>query len=184
MQPYINQNKGFMMLKNTVIALSLLSLSATAFADGQVGAGFGSLSESFEDKDMTLSVIYASFAYKFDNSERNYFLMPEFRIAAGVDDDSINVYGRDITVEVASFVALSLRGQYNFDSGPYIYVIPSYSNFRGKITYAGQPSGDDLWEFGTGAGIGYYFNKNITAEASFEKYDDRELVSIGFKYVF
>jgi len=175
------------MFKNTALALTLLSLSLTASAEGKLGAGFGNLSKSFSEfnnQDISLNIVYASFAYKFDKSEKNYFIMPELRFAKGISDDSVKNYNLDIIIDVDTFVALSIRAQYDFSNGAYIYVMPSYSNLKGKIKYNGGLDPSSLWEAGTGAGLGYNLNKNIGVEASYEKYDDVDLVSVSLKYNF
>jgi opacity protein-like surface antigen len=90
----------------------------------------------------------------------------------------------DIKVEIERFIALSLRGQYNFSNGAYVYVVPSYANLKSKVNYAGESDSDDSWEFGVGAGVGYQLNKKISVEASYENYDETDLLSVGFKYAF
>lgn len=176
-----------MMFKKTALALTLLSLSLTASAEGKFGAGFGKLSKSFaefDDQDISLNFIYASVAYNFEDLEKNYFIMPELRFASGVSEDSVKAYGRDVPIEIDGFIALSIRAQYEFSNGAYVYVMPSYSNLRGKISYNGRVDPENLWEFGKGAGLGYNLNKNIGVEASYEKYDEFDFVSVALKYNF
>ena len=177
-------NKGFMMLKNTIIALTLLSLSLTASAEGEVGAGFGSLSKSFDDNDISFNLIYISVAYNLENSEGNYFIMPEVRVYRGMNEESVYAYDKDTIVELNTFISISIRAQYDFSNGAYAYVRPSFSNFTGKLDYSGLRDPGKIWELGIGAGLGYNINKNISLEASFEKYDDTDLLSVGFKYAF
>ncbi|MBA6252948.1 MULTISPECIES: outer membrane beta-barrel protein [unclassified Colwellia] len=169
------------MFKKTAIALTLFSLSLTAVAaDWQVGGGFGQLSDSSDGDDISLNFIYGSVAYKIENSAKNFYLMPELRLGTGVGDDSL--YGAKIKVE--SLLALSLRGQYDFNNRAYVYVMPSYANLDLKASYRGESASDDSWEFGIGAGVGYSLNKKVSVEASYETYDGTKLLSVGFKYAF
>ena len=186
------------MFKNTALALTLLSLSLTASADWQTGGGFSYFSDSSGGDDLLLNIVYGSVGYKIKNSEKNYFFMPELRIGTGVNDDSYtdthtiqygygtnySVYSKTTTFEVERFIALSFRGQYEFSSGAYVYVIPSYANVKSKVSYYGESMSDDNWEFGVGAGVGCNLNKKVSVEASYENYDDTDLLSVGFKYAF
>jgi len=169
------------MFKKTAFALTLLSLTLTASASNwQVGGGFGTLSENADDEDVSLNIIYGSVAYKIQKDDSNFFFVPELRLGKGIGDDSIS----DVTVDVERFIALSVRGQYEYGNGAYAYVVPSYANLKGKVTYKGKSASDDNWEFGFGAGIGYRLNEKVSVEASFEKYDDIDLLSASFKYTF
>jgi opacity protein-like surface antigen len=186
------------MFKKTALALTLLSLSLTTSANWQTGAGFANFSNSTDGDDLSLNIIYGSVAYKIENSGKDYFFMPEFRIGTGIGDDTLTetwsyqygytgysrVIRSDIKVEIERFIALSLRGQYNFSNGAYVYVVPSYANLKSKVDYAGESDSDDSWEFGVGAGVGYQLNKKISVEASYENYDETDLLSVGFKYAF
>jgi hypothetical protein len=186
------------MFKSSAIALTLLSLSLTASADSQVGGGFSYFSESSGGDDLLLNIVYGSVAYKIKNSEKNYFFIPELRIGTGVNDDSYTVsrttqygygtnyiqYSKTTTFEVEWFIALSFRGQYEFSNGAYVYVMPSYANIGTKVNSYGESFSKDNWEFGVGAGVGYSLNKQVSVEASYEKYDEIEILSVGFKYAF
>jgi hypothetical protein len=169
------------MFRKTAIALTLFSLSLTATAsDWQVGGGFSNLSDSSDGDDISLNMMYGSIAYKIQKANSNFFFIPGLRLGMGIGDDSID----GVKVEIERFVALSVRGQYEYSNGAYVYVVPSYANLKGKVSYNGESMSDDNWEFGIGAGVGYRLNKKISVEASYENYDDNDLLSVGFKYTF
>lgn len=169
------------MFKNTAIALTLLSLSLTASANWQVGGGFANLSDDIGDgDDVSLNILYGSASYKIESSYKDFSFVPELRIGTGVGDDSIN----GVKLEIKRFIALSVRGQYDYNNGAYVYIMPSYANLDMKVSGYGESMSDDNWEFGVGAGVGYNLNKKISVKASYENYDDTNLLSVGFKYAF
>ena len=173
------------MFKKTAIALTLFSLSLTASAsDWQVGGGFGSLSESSGGEDISLNIIYGSAAYKIQKDNSNFFFVPELRIGTGIGDDSVNVFDSNISIEVDRFIALSIRGQLDYDNGAYIYIMPSYTNFEINANYRETSTSDKGWELGIGAGVGYRLNKNVSVEAGYETYDDANLLTVSFKYTY
>jgi opacity protein-like surface antigen len=185
------------MFKNNSIALTLLSLSLTASANWQVGGGFANLSNDIGDgDDLSLNVLYGSASYKIESSYKDFSFVPELRIGTGVGDDSVtdsftfyngynNVHiDNKIKFEVKSLIALSARAQYEFSNGAYVYVMPSYANLDIKASSHGESFSDDNWEFGIGTGVGYSLNKKVSIEASYENYDDTNLLSVGFKYAF
>jgi len=173
------------MFKKTAFAFTLFSLSLTAAAsEWQVGGGFGSLSDSSDGTDVSLNIIYGSVAYKIQKDNSNFFFVPELRLGTGIGDDSMNVLGRNVKIEVDGFLALSVRGQLDYNNGAYIYIMPSYANLDMKASYNGESTSDDEWEFGLGGGVGYRLNKNTSVEAGYETYDGTKLLSIGFKYTY
>jgi hypothetical protein len=168
------------LLKQFLFSLSLLVLPLTASANWLVGAGYANLSAEDDGDDLSLGAIYGSVAYEFPQADSQFSIMPELRVGTGVSDDHID----SITVEVNSFITLSVRGQYNYDNGVYLYVMPSYANLDSKASIQGRSISDDEWELGFGGGVGKKLNTNISVEVSFESYDDTDAFTVGFKYAF
>ena len=164
------------MFKKSLIALSLLALPLTAAANWSAGAGYANIS----DDDLSLGVIYGAVAYEFAKEGSKLSLVPELRLGTGISDDNIS----GAKLEVESFTALSVRGQYNYDNGFYAYVMPSYANLDVKASFRGASFSDDEWNFGFGAGVGKKLNDKTSVEASFENYDGTDVITVGFKYAF
>ncbi|ARD44390.1 outer membrane beta-barrel protein [Colwellia sp. PAMC 21821] len=164
------------MFKKSLIALSLLALPLTAAANWSAGAGYANIS----DDDLSLGVIYGAVAYEFAKEGSKFSLVPELRLGTGISDDNIS----GAKLEVESFTALSVRGQYNYDNGFYAYVMPSYANLDVKASFRGASFSDDEWNFGFGAGVGKKLNDKTSVEASFENYDGTDVITVGFKYAF
>jgi len=170
---YIKQ--GIKMFKKTAVLLSLAILPLTASANWSAGGGYA----NFSGDDVSMGAIYGSVAYTH-KATNNFFIMPELRLGTGISDDTIS----NVTIEIESFTALSVRGQYDYANGAYLFAMPSYANLDVKASYQGHSETEDDWEFGYGIGAGYKINDKASIEASFEKYDDVDVATIGFKYSF
>lgn len=168
------------MFKKSLLALSFLVLPLTASANWSAGAGYANISDSEDGIDLSLGTVFGSIAYEFSQENSPLSFVPELRIGTGVSDDKID----SIKIEVESFTAFSVRGQYNYDNGVYLYVMPSYTNLDLKASSGGVSVSDDDWEFGFGGGVGKKINDKTSIEASYESYDGTDVVTIGFKYAF
>ena len=169
------------MFKKSLIALSLIVLPLTAAANWSAGAGYANLSDNDDGESISLGVIYGAVAYEFAQEGSKFSFMPELRLGTGVSDDTFDSV---VKVEVERFTALSVRAQYNYDNGVYLYVMPSYANLDMKASFHGESYSDDNWEFGLGGGVGKKFNDKVSVEASYESYDGTDVLTVGFKYAF
>jgi len=160
-----------------IVLLSLLPFAANAEWVG--GVGYVNLSDDDGGIDVSLDAIAASIGYRFA-SENDFFLMPEFRIGIGVGDDTV----LGVNVEVESLLAFSVRGQYDFASGAYVYAAPSYANLDLKATSGSVSASEDDWEFGFGAGFGYRFTDTVSGELSYETYDGTDVIGVAAKFWF
>ena len=168
------------MLKNTLIAASLLSISLSASANWQMGAGYALV----DDSDVTIGGFFGTVGYEFSPFDNNNITVaPEFRIGAGVKDDT----HRGVEVELSSYYQVSTRVEYNFENNIYAYVVPSYNRYRtnGTTPAVRVSITDNGW--GLGAGIGYEITEKASAEFSYERVnldDDINVWSLGLKYTF
>ena len=167
------------MMKKTLLALVLAGTSFASQANWQAGVGYVNLSDSEGGDSISLNALVGSLGYKFKTGD-NFYLVPELRLGTGVGDDEL--YGAKIEVE--SFTALSLRGQYDLESGLYIYGAPSYANLEVKASAYVESASEDEWEFGLGGGVGYNFSNAMLAELSYEQFDGVDVVSLAVKFDF
>ena len=161
----------------TVLLLSAMPFAANAGWVG--GVGYVNLSDSEGGIDISLNAIAASIGYRFE-SETNFSFMPELRYGFGVGDDDI----LGVKVEIESILALSVRGQYDFESGVYLFGAPAYANLDVKASSGGLSASDDDWEFGVGGGIGYMFSEQASGELSYETYDGTDVIGVAVKVSF
>lgn len=167
------------MIKKSLLALALSGASFMSMANWVGGIGYVNVSDDISGKDISLGGITGSLAYKID-SENKFTFIPEVRIGTGIDDDT--VYG--VKVEMESFIAFSLKGQYQLNEKAYLFAAPSYANLEIKASANGYSETDDEWEFGIGAGAGYQFSDTISGEISYEQFDGTDVISAGVKFNF
>ena len=168
------------MFKKTAIALSMICLPLTASAQWLVGGGYVNFSEDVDGTDLSLGAVYGALAYKIDNSGHPFTFIPEIRLGTGITDEK----KKGAKIEIDRYIAISARGQYDYDNGAFIFVTPSYANLDSTTSYNGHSESNDEWEFGIGAGVGYALNEKITLEASYDRYDDTDAFGVGIKYAF
>lgn len=182
-------------MKKIVLGMLLASSSLTVMAaDNEPstnwvgGIRYSNLSEGEDGLDISLGGIVGSLGYKIE-SGNNFYLIPEINIGTGISDDNVTV--RDVTVrdvsvdvELDSFLALSLRAQFELESGMYLFVAPAYGNFEFKISLGGASATDDSWEFGIGGGAGYKFSKTTSAEIIYERWDETDVFTLGIRFNF
>ncbi len=166
-------------MKRILVLLALFAVSVPASAQWVAGGGYINLSDEDDGIDVDLGAVYGSIGYLIEG-EGNFSFLPEIRLGIGISDDT--VFGVD--VELDSFFALSLRGQYDFDSGLYLFANPSYARAEFTASSGGFSASEDDWEFGIGAGAGYRFQDNFWGEVGYETYDGTDVLAIGFKYAF
>ena len=68
------------MFKKSLMALTLMALPFTAFANWSAGAGYANLSDSDDGDSISLGVIYGSVAYEFAKEGSRFSFMPELRL--------------------------------------------------------------------------------------------------------
>jgi hypothetical protein len=175
------------MFKKTALAILIAGTSFSSFANWVGGVSYINVSDKEDGVEISLGGISGTLGYKID-SDNNFYFMPEVSIGTGISDDSITMLGVDVDVEMDSFIALSVRGQYDLNNSIYLFAAPSYANV--KITASASQGSqsasatEDSWEFGFGGGVGYKFNESTSAEFMYEQYDGVDILSFGVKLDF
>jgi opacity protein-like surface antigen len=178
-----SEKKESLMFKKMVIVLTIaatLPLSASA-DDGLVSnIGHLTMSDDSDGIDISLGALFFSVGYEFDQGG-GFSVIPTARLGFGINNDTVRFLGIDVDVELESFLAFSLRGQYELDTGLYFFAEPSYANTEIEVSAFGESITDNAWEFGVGGGIGYQFGDGIGAEAAYETFDGTDVFSLSFR---
>ena len=164
-------------LKGLAIA-GLVTTSSIASADWSISGGYANFNEDDDGLDVSLGAIYASAGYHYESG--NVMFMPEIRLGVGVSDDDI--FG--VNVEIDSFFAASIRGQYNVTESFGVFLQPSYARLELTASGNGVSFTDDDWEFGFGGGATFKLSDAASIEAFYETYDGTDVISIGARFAF
>lgn len=169
-------------MKRVVLA-SLLSLASfTSAAQWQAGAGLVQLSNSDDDETIRLTALVAEAKYSFHKTDKVEWLVGA-RYGIGIQDDEFAfAYGADIDIELDRFMAIDLRAQFAVNEQVYFFLTPSYANAKVTYKFQYESESDSDWEFGAGLGLGYKFNETASLEASYQRFDETNVLGVSFSY--
>lgn len=169
------------MVKRFFLAAVIAGSSVVATAENIVGGvGLG----NFSIGDLSFSTLHGSIGYKF-NLQNGFYLIPELGLATSISSDEVDfVEGSEI--EVDRFITLSLKGQYEFDSGAYVFAKASLADLTIEFSVDSFSESESDDGKGYGLGAGYKFNDSFAVEVAYEdfSYDsflDSDLTSISLK---
>ncbi|WP_286271162.1 outer membrane beta-barrel protein [Thalassotalea hakodatensis] len=159
---------------------SLFSLCAfTASAEWSGGVGYANLS----NEDISLGALVGEVAYNVHKEEK-FSLITGLRYGIGIQDDSASYANTTIDIELDRFVAIDVKVQFALNEQVYAYLLPSYGNAKLSASVVGESASDDDWEFGYGGGIGYQFNQQSAIEASYQQFDDTDVLGVSYTFKF
>lgn len=165
-----------------------LAFSSSALADWNLSASYNNFSDDTDGIDISMGAVTAGLGYKYEYPNSKFSVMPELRIGTGVKDDDFVLWYGDMgisaTVEIKTFTALSVRGQYEISDSVSVFVQPVYANLDVEVSLYGESASDDEWDFGVGAGLIARANEQFSFEVSYERFDDTDVVSAGVRYHF
>ncbi len=168
------------MFKKILLATLVAGASFSSSANWVGGLSYTNYSD---ESDISVSTVNASIGYEYASSEQ-FSLIPELRLGFGLGDDSVRIFGENVDIEIDTFFAFSVRGQYKFENNMYVFAAPSYGKLELSANSSVGSASDSSTEFGIGAGVGYMFNEKTSAEISFEEFDGTDLISFGIRYAF
>ncbi|WP_218311180.1 outer membrane beta-barrel protein [Alteromonas antoniana] len=165
-----------------------LAFSSSALADWNLSASYNNFSDDTDGIDISMGAVTAGVGYKYEYPNSKFSVMPELRIGTGVKDDDFVLWygdmGLSATVEIKTFTALSVRGQYEISDSVSVFVQPVYANLDVEVSLYGESASDDEWDFGVGAGLIARANEQYSFEVSYERFDETDVISAGVRYHF
>ena len=170
----------------SLLAAPLLPGIAAADEDTNrwvAGVGYTTFSESEDDIDISVGAVWGSLGYQIKVSER-FRVTPEVRVGKGISGDTIDLLGSPVDVELDSFLAASLRGEYDFQNGAYAFVAPTYAKGEFNVNVGSDFAEGNAWEIGGGFGAGYYFSEDKKVELAYESFDGTNMISLSLKFDF
>jgi hypothetical protein len=149
-------------MKKGIALLLLMLLPLSANAEWPVGGGYYNVSDDEGGVDISVGAITGSVAYRFE-TESDFSVIPELRLGFGVGDDTV----LGVDVEIDRIVAFSVRGQFDFPSGAYVFAAPAYADIEVEASSGGASASESDSEFGFGGGVGFRFTDSAMAEVSY-----------------
>jgi hypothetical protein len=146
--------------------LSSITLADEATNGWTTDIGYTGFSESANDIDISLGAICGSLGYRIKSSDR-VFIMPEVKIGTGMSGDSVDIMGNTADVELDTLMALSRRGEYNFQNGAYVFVAPTYANGEFSANIGSDFAESSCWKFDGAFGAGYSFSDGKKVEVRY-----------------
>ena len=165
-----------------IFAAGLLVASSIASAQWTVSGGYANYGEDDAGIDVSLGAIYASAGYEYTSG--NITFMPELRLGVGVRDDIVRVFGERIDVEIDTFFAASIRGQYNVTESFGVFLQPTYARVEATASTSSGSVTEDEWELGFGGGASFSVTKDFRIEALYESFDEADVLSLGVRVNF
>ncbi len=178
----------------TLFSACILSLSAcTASANWVGGISYTHLYVEQDGISVDQAGLSGSLGYQIRLPERGLSVIPEIRVGQSMGTSTVPHNGNQARARLESLTALSVRVQYQpGHKRMYYFVAPAY----GRIVYRidkllPEPlntlidsTTDNLREFGVSGGFGYYVDRYIAAELTYEHLDKIGVLSVNLKYYF
>ena len=154
------------------LAVASTLVSIPALADWSVSADLTRFSDRY---DLDIASVGIGYEHRFEES--NFAIMPMAKYGVGLGDDEF----RGIEFEVDQYIELMLRSNYYLSDKAYFFAQAGYGELTIEVNSAGEL---DEWEFGGGAGAGAKFTDHLSAEVSYQYFDNTDVFSLSVRYRF
>lgn len=167
-------------------ALAALTTGGQAMAEYYVGGNISSMKveHDFVSDSADLVALYGRLGTEFTEN-----FSAEIRVGTGIDDDTVNVLGTPVKLELNHFYGAYLRGTLPVTDTFYPYAVVGFTRAELEAKASGvsdSDSGSDV-SFGLGADIRLTSNTDLNLEYM-NYYDKDDLAidgfSVGFTYRF
>lgn len=176
------------MKKQLLGIVLILGLALNGHAQVTSSVGLAYLSDY---KGVDLGAVVGSLGYRFQG-QNGWSFQPEFRIGAGVIDDTARLFSMSavalvpVDVEIDYLLGAAGRIQYQVDGGVYFFAQPTLTRFEidaGNVT-ASWILEDTEWEFGADIGAGFQVSERFGLEAAVGVIDGDTIVNAGVRFDF
>lgn len=166
------------MKKTLVAAILMAATSAAQASTWNISAG----ATSFDiDDSISIKSMQVGVGYEVKSANSNWSFLPELRLGTGLGDESL----MGVDVEIDRLVSFSARGNYQVNDLVGVYVQPAYTKLTiGYDGYGMSESEDSDWELGVGAGVTVSVGSNSRLEFGYDRYDDADALTVGYRYKF
>ncbi|WP_370235254.1 MULTISPECIES: porin family protein [Henriciella] len=172
-------------MSKTLTAAAIAAVLATpAFAQGwYADVGYQTLGFDEDEIDVDLGAITGHFGYQLN---QNFAL--EGELGVGVKEESFDVLGTDVDVELSYLVGAYVRGQVPVSEQLNLFARVGVVNAELSVEGGGFSESDSETGIGYGAGAEFMFNSTFGIRGDYTRYDiddaeaDAFMIGAVFKY--
>ena len=165
-----------------ITSVVLTLVSPIVKASPNLGINLTALTFNNDSSDVSLGAVTGTLGYAFDLGHKDRRIIPQLRIGSGVHGDEVS--GGQIEIDVHSFAAASVRAVYDMSDNISIFIQPSYARLELEVTSAVGTDTDHEWEAGFGGGMAFHFTSALTLEVMYERFNDVDAFTAGFRVNF
>ena len=178
--------KKILRVSSICLGIFLISVASSNAANIRPYAGVNYFFANYED-DYDIEADSGVAGIKL-GVDINDYIGIEMRVGVGVDDDTIDVLGVDVKVEVDHAYGLYVRPKFRQEQVQ-VYGLLGFTEIEYEVSVFGLSIEDDETDFSFGAGLEYFFNDNVSVSVEYMQLldkDDYEVESynIGFTYYY
>ncbi|MBD3648422.1 MAG: porin family protein [Pseudomonadales bacterium] len=169
------------------IVMSCLAVGTANAETGYYGGSFAFVDYSEEGigDDASLNILYGRLGTRFNEN-----FSGEIRAGIGIGDDSVNVLGTDVDLELDTLFGAYVRGGIQASETLYPYVILGYTRGEATASVSGFGSvSDSESDVSFGLGVDFDVSKTLTINFEYMNYLDKggaeiDGFSIGIATIF
>lgn len=159
----------------------------------ELSASYAQLSSDVGGLTLDNDLLMVGVGYTLSNTNGRMSITPGIQVGRDINSADLSEFLFDDTIggpefefEIDRIVVASVRITLHPTDQFYAYLRPSYSRAYGVII--GPETERDVegdWEFGAGAGVGYNFTENFSADISLDRIsNDTDFISLNTRYSF
>lgn len=178
--------KKILSISSICLSIFLVSVVSSNAADMKSYTGLNYMFISYEP-DGVSDIDLGAFGLKL-GVDINDYIGVEMRAGLGVDDDTVNVLGVDVDVEINYFYSVYARPKYRMNQIQ-IYGLLGFTKAELEASAFGVSVEEDDTDFSYGLGLEWFFNDNASASIEYMQLFDEsdyevESFNIGLTYYF
>ena len=164
------------MSKSLTILAALAAVSAPAFAQGfYVDGGYQHIMIDEDGVDADLGAVTGHLGYSFSD-----FFAVEAEGSIGVKDETVDILGTDVDLELNYLVGAFARGQLPLGQNATLFARAGVVNAELEVSGPGASASESESGYGYGAGGEFMFSERVGLRGEYTRYDIDDLEADTF----